>query len=93
MAGEGATVTFSFITSNSVQQVNTESTPLQRPVADALPQPFPEDAIREAFSAWSEASGITFTEVEDSGLRSLCRIWMRADVESGADIRISAFPS
>ena len=65
VAGEGASVTFSFVTSNSVRQINTNS--MVTPIADALPR-FSEAAIRNAFAAWSEAANITFIEVADSGL-------------------------
>ena len=86
-AGEGASVTFSFVTSDSVRQINTNST--VTPIADALPR-FSEDAIRNAFAAWSEAANITFTEVADSGLNHFEDL-DAGRPESGADIRIGAF--
>ena len=86
--GEGANVTYSFVTSDSVRQINTNST--VTPIADALP-PLSENAIREAFTAWSDAANITFTEVADSGLDHFEDL-DAGRPESGADIRIGAFP-
>ena len=86
-AGEGASVTFSFVTSDSVRQINTNSN--VTPIADALPRSS-EAAIRNAFAAWSEISNITFTEVADSGLNHFADLDANRP-ESGADIRIGAF--
>ena len=86
--GVSANVTYSFVTSDSVRQINTNSSVI--PIADALP-PLSENAIREAFAAWSDEANITFTEVPDSGLDHFEDL-DAGRPESGADIRVGAFP-
>ena len=86
-AGEGANLTYSFVTSDSVQQINTNSN--VTPIFDALPRTS-DVAIRNAFAAWSDVANVTFTEVMDSGLDHFEDLDAGRN-ESGADIRIGAF--
>ena len=88
VAGTGATLTYSFVTSDSVGQVNTNGT--VTPVADALPNGS-VNVIRQAFEAWSDVANITFIEVPDSGLDHFEDL-LAGRPESGADVRIGAFP-
>ena len=87
VAGTGANLTFSFVTSDSVQQVNTDEMVI--PISEGLPRNS-EIAIRRAFAAWAEVSNVTFTEVPDSGLDHFEDL-DAGQPESGADIRVGAF--
>ena len=85
---QGAAVTFSFVTSDTVRQVNTANG-FVTPITEALPR-FSDDVIRSAFDAWSGLANITFTEVSDSGLDHFEGLDAGRE-EAGADIRIGAF--
>ena len=85
--GVGVSLTYSFVTSDSVRQINTNRSVI--PISEALPN-FSENEIRSAFTAWSDVANITFTEIMDSGLDHFEDL-DAGRLESGADIRIGAF--
>lgn len=85
IAGVPATVTYSFVTSNSVDYDETAiggGMGTITPLANFMPSGYLAE-IEAAFDAWSAVTNITFTEIADSG-----NDYLLLQDPSNADIRI-----